>query len=101
MPFLDARHPQVLTVASRHADIRVSRPRRTARIPDHVAAILFRPTVYAGWCESATQFDVRLADMWRCFPRVGLVNASRPPRENSGGASEPEAELIGQGELFT
>src|SRR5215218_6640592 len=54
MPFLDARHPQVLTVASRHADIRVSRPRRTARIPDHAAAILFRPTVYAGWCESAT-----------------------------------------------
>ena len=79
MPFLDARHPQVLSVASRHADRRVSRPQRTARIPDHAAAILFRTTAtLAGVNQHAIRCTAR-GEAWSSMPGdVAAVSRDRP-----------------------
>jgi hypothetical protein len=79
MPFLDARHPQVLSVASRHADRRVSRPQRTARIPDQAAAILFRTTAtLAGVNQHAIRCTAR-GESWSSMPGdVAAVSPDRP-----------------------
>jgi hypothetical protein len=79
MPFLDARHPQVLSVASRHADRRVSRPQRTARIPDQAAAILFRTTAtLAGVNQQRLRCTAR-GEAWSSMPAdVAAVSRDRP-----------------------